>query len=791
MRAIVLAAASGVVLLGGVVTAAEKGPARPDSVLWYKQAAHPKKWTEALPLGNGRLGVMVFGAVAKERLLLNEDSIWSGWPEPRNDREGAFDALQAMRKLLRRGEHISRRDRRTEKWKLLERFCSEHGYGKKDFGCYQSFCDAWITFGHDPGKVSGYHRSLDLAGGIADVSYALGGVRHRREYLCSHPDQVAAARFSADRPASVAFTLSVSSLHKKVKVTAEDGGLVLRGTVDTGDPAHEGLAFEARFALRLTGGKVEAAREAEHPVLRVTGADEAVLFVAGSSNYASSYPTYRGESPGKRNARVLAKVAGLRWNALRRRHAADHLKLFGRVALDLAGTSRAGLPTDERLRAYKKDRADRGLEALLFQYGRYLLIASSREGGLPANLQGLWNNTNRPPWNCDYHLNINLQMNYWPADSCALSECMRPLVDWSKELAKPGAKTAKVHYNARGWVVHHTSNVWGFTSPGPLRGVHMIEAESGAFLCQNLWDHYAYTGDRDYLAREAWPLLKGAAEFWVDNLQETKDGHLAVSPSYSPEHGPLTDGAYYHTMIVWDLFGQCIEACRVLGRDEAFAKKLAALRSRLQPLKIGRFGQLQEWRDTTLEANANKDKHRHVSHMYAVYPGRQIIPGRDDALTKAATRSMNFRGDGATGWSMGWKINLWARLRDGDRVHKLIGNLIAGRLYANLWDSCPPFQIDGNFGYTAGVAEMLVQSHVTIRGGDLVLLPALPKAWATGSATGLRARGAVVVERMQWKDGELTHATIRSEKGGKITVRCGGKSWEHDTRAGQVVTLKF
>lgn len=358
------------------------------------------------------------------------------------------------------------------------------------------------------------------------------------------------------------------------------------------------------------------------------------------------------------------------------------------------------------------------------------------------------------------------------------------MIQWTKDITQPGAKTAKIHYNSRGWVAHHTCNVWGYSSPGPGRGIHMIAAESGAFLCQNIWDHYAFTQDKDYLENTAWPILKGAAEFWLDNLQEVEGGLLAVSPSYSPEHGPLSDGAYYQTMIVWDLFSHCIEAADILGKDAAFSQELIKVRDRIQPPKIGQYGQLCEWRDPKLEKNSNKDHHRHVSHMYSVYPGKQIIPEQHKELTAAAIKSMNLRGDAATGWSMGWKINLWARLLDGDRAHKLIKNFISSRAYPNLWCAHPPFQIDGNFGYTAGVAEMLLQSHTD----EIVLLPALPSAWATGSVTGLCTRGGFVVD-MNWANGTLISATIHNRSGTNCIVRYKTKQLELKLKQGEAVQL--
>ncbi|TFG49615.1 MAG: alpha-L-fucosidase, partial [Candidatus Brocadiia bacterium] len=744
------------------------------NVLWYEQP--PVSWDNAFPLGNGRLGMVVHGT-ADEYIIFNEDSVWSGWYEENNDRPGSFESLKKLRKLIK--DDASQDEIKKV---AMDEFCSLYGYGKPDFGSYQSFFNAHIDFGHDFEKMTDYRRRLDLSTAIADISYQYDGIHYKREYFSSYPAQVSVMRFSADKAGSLNLTFGLSSLHKNSRVTIKGNTLFFDGEVDVQVKGKQGMKFQGRVELKVKGGTVSqitAVHEIpsgkrtipyEAPALKVEEADEVVIVMTGATNYQLSYPDYTGSDPAEKNETVFHSIKNKSYASLKAGHINDYQALFNRVELKLAGTDRSDLPTDKRRQFYRKNADDRNLEILTFQFGRYLMIASSRPGSLPANLQGLWNNSNSPAWNCDYHMNINMQMNYWPVDSCNLSECMTPVINWLSDLQKAGEKTAKIHYNASGWVAHHTCNVWGFTSPGPARGVHMLEAEVAAFICQNVWDHYAYTGDKGYLKKSAWPLMKGAAQFWLDNLQEIEGGYLAVVPTYSPEHGPLTDDASFSNMVVWDLFTNCIKATEILDQNREFAETLMATRTRMLPLKIGQYGQLQEWRDPELEKNANKDQHRHFSHMYAVHPGSQIIVSGDAELTQAAIQSMNFRGDGATGWSMGWKINMWARLLDGNRAHKLVRNFISSRMSDAMWCLHPPFQIDGNFGYTAGVAEMLVQSHVPVEEdslrNEIHLLPALPDRWATGSVKGLKARGGIVVD-MKWQDKKLIDVLVKANTAGK------------------------
>ncbi|MER6174861.1 glycoside hydrolase N-terminal domain-containing protein [Streptosporangium sp. NPDC001681] len=744
--------------------------------LWYDKPA--TDWeTQALPIGNGALGAMVFGGVGGEQIQFNEKSLWTGGPGSNGYDFGNWtsprpNAIAEVRAEIDRVGKIS-----------PTAVAAKLGQPKRGFGAYQTFGDLWLDMPETPGATTGYRRELSLRDAVARVGYTADGVTYSREYFASHPGNVIVGRISADEKGKVSFTLRTSSPRSDKQVSVSKGRLTVRGAL-----ADNGMRFESQVQVITQGGT----RTDGTDRITVAGADSAVFVLSAGTDYADTYPTYRGADPHAKVTSAVDKAAGKSYEKLRSDHLADYRKLFDRVRLDL-GQRAPAVPTDRLRAAYTGGASadDRALEAMFFAYGRYLLIASSRTGSLPANLQGVWNNSTNPPWSADYHVNINLQMNYWLAEQTNLAETTEPYDRYTQSMVAPGAKTAREMFGARGWVVHNETNPFGFT------GVHNWATsfwfpDAAAWLTQQMYDHYRFSGDTKYLRKTAYPVMKGAAEFWLDTLYtDPRDGSLVVSPSYSPEQGDFTAGASMSQQIVFDLLTNTLEAAKELKTDKAFQAEVTAALAKLDPgIRIGSWGQLQEWKE---DLDDRGNTHRHVSHLFALHPGRQITAGTPES--EAAKVSLTARGDGGTGWSKAWKINFWARLLDGDHAHKMLGEQLKGSTLDNLWDTHPPFQIDGNFGATSGMAEMLLQSqHDTVH-----VLPALPSTWPTGSVTGLRARGDVTVDA-SWKDGNADRVTVHAGRSGPLKVRAamiGGRYRVEDERGrtidprrdGDVITI--
>ena len=722
-----------------------------DADLTLRYDAPAEEWTDALPIGNGRLGAMVFGRTNTERVQFNEDTVWAGEPHD-YAHEGAAEHLPEIRRLLAAGEQSAADELASGEFMSVP-------LGQMP---YQPVGDLWLDFGHE--DPTDYVRELDMRHALTRVSYSVGGVRWTREAFATAPGQALVMRIAADTPGEVSLTVRLTSPHGDTSVATSSDGLTLSGIVDEGV-----TRFEARLSVELEGGGSTADGDA----LRVEDADAVVLrLVCRSSarNYADVTADPTAACDGDH-----ASASSATYDELRAAHIADHRSLFDRVTLDLGRSGDVEATTDRRLKAFEAA-SDPELATQFFQFGRYLMIAGSRPDTQPLNLQGIWNESQSPPWDSKYTVNINAEKNYWPAETANLSECHEPLFDLIRDVSETGARVARVHYDCGGWVLHHNTDMWRGAAPINAAN-HGIWVTGGAWLCQHLWERFLFSGDEEYLRDRAYPLMKGAAEFFVEFLVEHDEtGWLISTPSNSPEIGGLVAGPTMDHQIIRDLMANCIAASELLDVDADFRATLVDARARVAPNQIGQHGQLQEWLE---DKDDPREEHRHVSHLWGLHPGCEITPRGTPQLCEAAKQSLTFRGDGGTGWSKAWKINFWSRFEDGDHAYKMLASLISTGTYPNMFDAHPPFQIDGNFGATAGIVEMLVQSHAD----ELALLPALPSAWPAGAVTGLRARGGFDID-VCWEGGALTEArltsrlgnTCRLRAGGGVTVTCDGET---------------
>lgn len=771
---------------------------RPDLWDWEKKpesagdrGTNPDRaWeSQSLPIGNGSIGANILGSVSAERITFNEKTLWRGGPNTSagpakywNVNKQSAHVLEEIRQAFIDG------DQKKAEMLTCKNFNSEVPYESNRekpfrFGNFTTMGEFYVETGLSVIGMSDYKRILSVDSALAVVQFAKDGVNYERKYFISYPDNVMAMRFSADKKGKQNLTFSYSPNPVSTGGMAADGtgGLAYTARLD-----NNGMEYVVRIRAIADGGTVSNAGGK----LTVQGADDVVFLVTADTDYKMNFDpdfndpkTYVGVNPAETTRRWMNTAVQKGYDSLFKDHYADYAALFNRVKLDLnPGKTISNLPTPARLRNYRKGTADNQLEELYYQFGRYLLIASSRAGNMPANLQGIWHNNVDGPWRVDYHNNINVQMNYWPAHSTNLDECARPMIDFIRTLVKPGERTAKAYFGARGWTASISANIFGFTTP--LESENMgwnFNPMAGPWLATHVWEYYDYTRDRKFLKEVGYDLIKSSADFAVDYLWHKPDGTYTAAPSTSPEHGPVDQGATFVHAVIREILLNAIDASKVLGVDAKARKQWENVLAKLAPYKIGRYGQLMEW---SVDIDDPKDEHRHVNHLFGLHPGHTVSPITTPELAKASRVVLEHRGDGATGWSMGWKLNQWARLQDGNHAYKLFGNLLKNGTLDNLWDTHAPFQIDGNFGGTAGVTEMLLQSHI----GFIQLLPALPDAWKNGSVSGLRAKGNFEVS-MTWNDGTLTEAVIVSNAGEPCTVHYAGQEVKFKTKKGKAYRI--
>ncbi|MFV8326653.1 glycosyl hydrolase family 95 catalytic domain-containing protein [Flavobacterium sp. ZS1P14] len=740
--------------------------------LWYDKPA--AIWNEALPLGNGRLGAMVFGDPSVERLQLNEETIWAGSPNS-NAHPNGLKSLPVVRQLIFDG-----------KYDEAQALTDKEMMSKTNNGMpYQTFGSVYISFpGHQ--KYTNYYRDLNIENATAKVKYTVNGVTFTREILSSFSDQVIVVKLSASQPGNITCNVFLNSPFDKTVPATEGDQIALSGVSGSLEGQKGKVKFQGRVQAKNSGGEVTVS----NGIISINKADEVTLYISIATNF-KNYKELTEDEVAKSKA-YLTQAITKDFASIKKAHIAYYQKFFNRVALDLGTNEIAKQTTAERIRNFSKQ-FDPQLAALYFQFGRYLLISSSQPGGQPANLQGIWNDMLSPPWESKYTMNINAEMNYWPAEVTNLSEMHEPFIQMAKELSVTGQETAKMMYGANGWVLHHNTDIWRITGPVDFATSGMWPT-GGAWVCQDLWERYLYTGDKNYL-KEIYPVMKGAAAFFLDfMIPDPKTGFLVVVPSNSPEHehaggsgkATLAAGTTMDNQLVFDLFTNVIEASKVVSDDAGFSQKLRQALAKMGPMRIGKYGQLQEWME---DWDNPEDKHRHISHLYGLFPSNQISPFKTPELTAAAKTTLQQRGDESTGWSMGWKVNFWARLLDGNHAYKLLQDQLhlvtpeqrkGGGTYPNMLDAHQPFQIDGNFGCTAGIAEMLMQSQE----GAIQLLPALPSVWKEGAVKGLVSRGGFVID-MSWKNNKVSTVKIYAKLGGNCRLRL-----ENTLRADKGLSLK-